>query len=108
MSNKSRKNLLARTKGFRNGRKSKRGAAHEAIVHAGNHAFAHRKTKKRDFRALWTLRINAAVRGLGLGSYSRFINALKIKEVGLDRKILSSLAQDHPEIFERVSKQIKA
>jgi large subunit ribosomal protein L20 len=106
MSNKSRRNLLARTKGFRNARKNKRGAAHEAIVHAGNHAFAHRKSKKRDFRALWTLRINAAVRALGMGSYSRFINSLKVKEIGLDRKILSTLAKDHPEIFARVTKQI--
>ena len=106
MANKSRRNLLARVKGFRNGRKNKEAMAHEAIVHAGNHAFAHRKTKKRDFRALWITRINAALHAMNLPSYSKFMGTLIKKEIGLDRKILATLAKDHPEIFERVSKQI--
>lgn len=106
MSNKSRRNLLAQTKGYRNARKSKTAAAHEAIVHAGNHAFAHRKTKKRDFRALWNTRINAALRSMGLPSYSKFFGILKKKEIALDRKILATLAKDSPDIFERVTKQI--
>ena len=62
--------------------------------------------KKRDFRNLFTLRINAAVRPLGL-SYSKFIDALKKKNVTLDRKSLSTLAKDHPEVFEKIVKAVQ-
>ena len=106
ISNKSRRYALARAKGFRNGRKNKEIGAHEVIVHAGNSAFVHRKTKKRDFRALFTTRINAALRSLGVGSYSKTIHAMQEKGIALDRKVLASLAKDHPEVFERVAKQI--
>jgi len=74
-------------------------------MHAGMHAFAHRRKKKGVFRRLWNLRINAAVRNHDL-SYSRFIGALKQKEILLDRKILSHLARNHPETFERIVKKI--
>ena len=103
--NKRRKNILAQTKGYRFDRSKKERVAKEAIFHAGSYAFRHRKTKKREFRNLWTLRINAAVRPLGF-SYSRFIGALKKNNVGLDRKSLSVLAKDHPSIFERVVKKV--
>ena len=105
--NKHRKNILAQTKGYRFGRKSKERVAHEAIRHAGAHAFRHRRAKKREFRNLWTLRINAAVRPLGF-SYSRFIDALKKSNVALDRKSLSTLAKDHPEIFSRIVSSLKS
>lgn len=104
--NKRRKNILAQTKGYRFDRKSKERVAKEAIVHAGTYAFRHRRLKKREFRNLWTLRINAAGRELGY-SYSKLIGALKKNKVGLDRKSLSALAKDHPEIFERVVKSLK-
>lgn len=103
---KTRRNILKRAKGFRNARSHKERAANEMLVHAGNHAFAHRKQNKRNFRALWTTRLNAALRATGLGSYSTFIDKMKKKEVALDRKVLSTLAKDSPEIFERVAKQI--
>lgn len=103
---KSRRNVLAQAKGFRNDRKNKESAAKEMLVHAGNHMFAHRKQKKRVFRSLWTTRLNAALRALQLGSYSTFIDRLTKKGVTLDRKVLSTLAKDNPEIFERVVKQI--
>jgi len=103
---KRRKNVLKKAKGFRFGRSTKERMAKEALLHAGNHAFAHRRDKKSDFRRLWTTRINAAVRALGLGSYSKFIDTLKKKDVALDRKVLSTLAKDHPEVFERVTKEI--
>src|SRR3989338_3399010 len=93
MKNKRRKNILAQTKGYRFDRKSKERVAKEAIKHAGSHAFRHRRAKKRDFRQLFPLRINAAVRPLGF-SYSKFIDALKKKNVALDRKSLSTLAKD--------------
>ena len=105
MKNKRRKNILAQTKGFRFGLKSKERQAKEAIAHAGVYAFRDRKAKKRSFRSLWTLRINAAVRELGF-SYSRFIDALKKSNIALDRKSLATLAKDHPETFNRLAKQL--
>src|SRR3989338_8068995 len=105
--NKRRKNILAQTKGYRFNRSSKERTAKEAIFHAGSHAFRHRRAKKREFRNLWTLRINAAVRPLGF-SYSRLIGTLKKENIALDRKSLSSLAKDYPEVFERMIKKLEA
>lgn len=105
--NKRRKNILAQTKGYRFGRSKKERAAKEAIKHAGAYAFRHRRAKKREFRNLWALRINAGVRPLGF-SYSKFIGALKKANITLDRKVLATLAKDHPETFERLTKQLKA
>jgi len=103
---KFRRTLLKKVKGYRHGRSKKERAAWEAYVHAGKYSFAHRKDKKNDFRALWNIRINAGVRQYGL-SYSKFIHALKLKGVRLDRKILAGLAKDEPKTFERVVSQIK-
>ena len=103
---KSRKNILEKTKGMMWGRKSKIRLARPAMLKAGVYAYRDRRNKKRDFRRLWQVRINAAVRPLGL-SYSRFINKLKIANVALDRKILSTLAKDHPEVFEKVVEKVK-
>lgn len=102
---KKRRNVLRQTKGYRFGLSKKVRAANEAIVHAGKHAFDHRRDKKGDFRRLWNVRINAAVRPLGL-TYSTFIATLKKKNVALDRKVLAGLAKDHPESFERVVKEV--
>ncbi len=103
--NKRRKNILSQAKGFRFGRSTKVIQAKEALLHAGNYAFAHRKDKKADARKLWTTRINAAIRPLGM-SYSKFIDGLKKKNIGIDRKILSDLAKNNPETFERIVKSI--
>ena len=103
---KSRRNTLKQTKGYRFGRSTKKKMAYEAIAHAGNNAFDHRKDKKGDFRRLWTVRINAAVRNLGL-SYSRFIDALHKNNIGLDRKVLSQIAQDRPETFNRIVEKVQ-
>ena len=105
MKNKRRKYILAQTKGYRFDRKSKERVAKEAIKHAGVHAFTHRRTKKREFRQLWALRINAAARPLGF-SYSKLIDALKKNNVALDRKSLAALAKDHPAVFEKVVKSL--
>ena len=104
---KRRRNVLKQVKGYRFGRSTKERMAKEAIAHAGNYAFAHRKDKKNDFRRLWTVRINAAVRALDFPSYSRFIDALHKKEIGLDRKVLSEIAQNRPETFKRIVKKIQ-
>ncbi|MBI5005461.1 MAG: 50S ribosomal protein L20 [Candidatus Lloydbacteria bacterium] len=102
---KRRKNILKQVKGYRFGRSTKKRQAREAIFHAGTYAFAHRRDKKRDARALWQIKINAAVRPLGF-SYSAFINALKKKGIALDRKSLSGLAEHDKETFERLVKQV--
>jgi len=104
--NKKRKNLLKMVKGYRFGRSTKTAQAKEAIAHAGNHAFRDRRAKKRTFRQLWTIKINAAVRPLEL-SYSKFINLLKIKNSELDRRVVADLAENKPQIFERIVNQVK-
>ncbi len=106
-SNKRRKNILAMTKGYRHSRSTKKRAAREAIFHAGKYAFAHRRDKKNDFRRLWNVRINAALRGLDEKlSYSKFIGTANKKGVGLNSKMLATLAQERPEVFARIVAQI--
>ena len=106
IANKRRTKVLSYTKGFRWGRKTKERAAKEALLHAWSHAFRGRKEKKRVFRQLWNVKINAAVREEGL-SYSRFISALKKKKIVLDRKVLADLAEHEPEAFKKVIAAVK-
>ena len=103
---KRRKNILKQTKGFRWGRKSKYRLAKDALYHAWEYAYRDRRTKKREFRKLWQTQINAACRKSGI-SYSRFIANLKKNKIELDRKILSGLAKNHPQIFEKIVEKIK-
>ncbi len=102
---KTRRNILKRAKGYRHGRSKKERQAYEALAHAGAHAFAHRRDKKNDFRRLWNVRIGAAAKSQGV-SYSRLIDILKKKNISLDRKILSSLAQNNPKTFNRIIQKI--
>jgi large subunit ribosomal protein L20 len=103
---KTRRSVLKRVKGYRFGRSTKERQAREAIAHAGNHAFAHRRRKKGDFRRLWTVKLNAALRPLDI-SYSTFIDLLKKKNVVLDRKVLSQIAHEEPEAFKRIVETVK-
>lgn len=98
---KRRRNLLKRVKGFSWGRKSKIRLARPAMLKAGVYAFRDRRAKKRTFRNLWTIKINAAVREMGL-SYSRVIDMLKKANIAIDRKVLAELAEHHPAIFTKV------
>ncbi len=98
---KKRRKLLKEVKGFKWGRKNITRLAKTASVKAGVHSYVGRKLRKRDFRALWQIKINAAVRELGM-SYSKFINALKKSNVELDRKILADLAVNNKKIFKNV------
>lgn len=107
ISHKKREKILKYTKGFKWGRKSKERAAKEALLHAWPAAFRGRKEKKRNFRRLWQVQINAAVRPYGL-TYSRFIAGLKKQNIILDRKILANLAQNYPQIFEKIVKEVKS
>ena len=106
ISNKHRRRVLKRAKGYRFGRSTKEREAKVAILKAGVHAFAHRRDKKNDFRRLWNVQINAAVREYGL-TYSKFIALLKKREIGLDRKVLAQLAKENPETFKRVVEAVK-
>ncbi len=103
---KRRRNVLKQAKGYRFGRKSKERQAREAILHAGTYAFQHRRKKKREFRKLFQIKINAASRMHGI-SYSKFIDKLKKANISLDRKILAELAETKPEIFSKIVDKIK-
>lgn len=106
LSVRKRKKILRYTKGFKWGRKSKERAAREALLHAWTHAFRGRKEKKRNFRKLWNVQINAGARNHGL-SYSVLINKLKKANVKLDRKILAYLAQREPKVFAKILETVK-
>lgn len=98
---KTRRNVLKRVKGFRFGRSTKQREATEAIMHAGAYSFAHRKDKKGDARRLWNVSISYAMKEMGT-SYSKFMGALKKKNILIDRKILSTLVKENPETFKKI------
>lgn len=98
---KKREKLLKQTKGYRWGRKSKEKAAREALLKAWTYQFRDRRNKKRDFRRLWQIKINAAARENGT-TYGAFIYALKQKNISLDRKILADLAENEPKTFSEI------
>ncbi len=102
---KTRRNILKQVKGYRFGRSKKERQAYEAISHAGTYAFAHRRDKKSDFRQLWNVRLSAYLKENSL-SYSKFIDALKKKEIALNRKVLSETAHSHPNTFKQILTKI--
>lgn len=99
--NKRRKNVLKQAKGFRFARSKKEAAAKDALRHAGAYAFAHRRDKKGDFRRLFTVRLNAALRENGT-TYSKFMAAMKKHGIILNRKMLSEIAAAQPATFGRI------
>lgn len=103
---KRRERTLKYVKGFRWGRKSKERAAKEALLHALPRMFRGRKEKKRVFRQLWNVKVNAAARAEGM-SYSRFISSLKRKNMRLDRKILAHLAEREPAVFKKIVELVR-
>ena|SRR3990167_6039801 len=103
---KHHKKVLKLAKGYWMTRHKQFKKAKEAVLHAGQYAFVGRKDKKRDFRNLWILRINAAVRPLNI-TYSSFINNLKSKNIDLDRKMLAKIAVEYPKVFEKIVDQVK-
>ncbi len=103
---KRRRNILELVKGYRFGRSTKKRQAIEAIHHAFNYSFAHRKDKKNDFRRLWTVRVNAALRALGM-TWSKYSHAASTKNVALNRKMLAEIAQHHPAVFEKIVATVK-
>ncbi len=101
IAHKKRERLLKQTKGFKWDRKSKTRAAKEALLHAQSRAFRGRKEKKRAFRGLWNVQINAAARPLNT-KYSLLIGGMKKHQIKLDRKILADLAKHDPAVFAKV------
>jgi len=101
-----RKNILSRAKGFKWGRKKLITLAKTAITKAGVHAYTGRKLKKRTNRALWQIKIGAAVKQYDL-NYSKFINLLKKDKIELDRKVLSELAAKQAKVFQTIVQELK-
>lgn len=101
------KKVLTRAKGYYNARRKVFRAANQAVMKAGQYAYRDRRVRKRDFRALWIVRINAAARECGL-SYSRFMNGLKKASIEVDRKILADLAVHDKKAFSVLADKAKA
>jgi len=101
------KKVLKQAKGFRGRRKNVYRIAKQAVMKAGQYAYRDRRQKKRQFRALWIARINAAVRELGM-SYSTFMAGLKRANIDIDRKVLADLAVADKAAFAKIAGQVKA
>lgn len=101
------KKILGKAKGYYNARSKVFRAAKQAVIKAGQYAYRDRRQKKREFRALWITRINAAAREFGL-SYSRMINGLDLAGIEVDRKMIADLAVNQPEGFAELANQAKA
>ncbi len=102
---KRRKSILKRAKGYENRRSTNLASAREALLHADKYAYRDRRNKKRDMRALWLIRLNAALRENGT-TYSKFAGALKKANIGLNRKVLSELAIAAPATFDKLVGEI--
>ncbi len=100
------KKVLGKAKGYYNARRKVYRAAKQAVIKAGQYAYRDRRAKKREFRALWIARINAAARIYGL-SYSRIINGLSKAGLDIDRKVLADLAVHDVEAFGAIAQQAK-
>jgi large subunit ribosomal protein L20 len=99
--------VLSRAKGYYGARRKVYRVAKQAVIKAGQYAYRDRRVRKREFRALWIQRINAAAREHGL-SYSRFINGLKKAEIGIDRKMLAELAVNDKVAFKALAEKAQA
>jgi large subunit ribosomal protein L20 len=105
--NRAKKRLFKSTKGYRGGRNNLLCTATETLLRAGAYAFRDRRVRKRDFRQLWIIRINAAARQRGL-RYSEFIAGLKKAQIELDRKTLAEMAVNDPAAFDAVVEKARA
>ena len=103
---RSKKRLFKKVKGFRGARRKLLRTAKETLIRSGVYAFRDRRLRKRDFRKLWIIRLNAACRERGL-RYSEFIHGMALAGIELDRKTLSELAINDPAAFDAVVAQVK-
>lgn len=104
---KRKKDYFKAAKGYRGGRSRLLRTVKDAVDRAREYSYRDRKVRKRDFRRLWIVRINAAVRLHGL-NYSQFMHGLSAAEIDLDRKTLAYLAVEEPEVFSEIVEQVKA
>ena len=104
---KRRKKIMKAARGFTGSRSKLLRVAKDGVMRAQQYAYIGRKRKKRDFRALWIQRINAAVRPFGL-TYSRFIDGMAKSGITVDRKVLSDLAISEPAAFQAIAEKAKA
>lgn len=104
---KKRRKLLAKVKGYKWGRKKLISIAKTAVLKAGAHAFMDRRKKKRTNRGLWQIKISSFVKEQGT-NYSRFINALKVNKIDLDRKVLADLAENNKEVMSKIVAEVAA
>jgi len=104
--NQAKKRLFRRAKGYRGGRGNLLRTVKETLIRSGQFAYRDRRVRRREFRKLWIIRINAAVRERGL-RYSEFIAGLKQANIGLDRKMLAEMAARDPEAFDQVVEVVK-
>lgn len=100
------KRILDLAKGYWMSRSKQFKKAQEAVLHAGAYAFAGRKLRKRDMRALWITRMNAALKERGM-RYSDFIHGMKVKNIAIDRKVLAQIALEYPQVFSSVVTQVQ-
>jgi large subunit ribosomal protein L20 len=107
IANARHKKVLRKAKGYYGARSKVYRVAKQAVIKAGQYAYRDRRQRKRQFRALWIARINAAARMNGL-SYSRLINGLNRAEIDIDRKVLADIAVHDPEGFAAIAEQAKA
>ncbi len=101
------KKVLKKAKGYYNARRKVFRVAKQAVIKAGQYAYRDRRNRKREFRALWIVRINAAAREHGL-SYSRFMDGLHKAQIQVDRKVLADLAVNDPTAFAALAEKAKA
>ena len=102
-----RKNILEQTKGYYGSKSRLFRIATEAVDKALQYAYRDRRVKKREFRALWTIRINAAVRACGM-TYSQFMAGLKKANITLNRKVLADMAYNDPSAFNQIVEKVKS
>ena len=104
--NRAKRRLFRKVKGYRGGRNNLLRTAKETLIRAAAFAYRDRRARKREFRKLWIIRINAAVRARGL-RYSEFIHGMNIAHIELDRKMLSDMAINDVAMFDQVVSEVK-
>lgn len=102
---KRRKNILKRAKGFDNRRSTNLASARQALLKADSYSYRDRRNRKRDFRALWLIRVNAALRENGT-TWSKFAGKLKAQGIAVNRKMFAEMAVVHPTVFDNLVKEL--
>lgn len=108
ISARGHRKVKAAAKGYHAARRKRVKTAKEAVLHAGDYAYRGRKMRKRNFRTLWIMRLNAAARENGLKNYAQLVKSLKEAKIELNRKILSDIAIKDPNTFSEIAQKAKS